>query len=107
MSQGLRDYLERRIRELEHELELLKTLKKVLDEKGLESGGGGEGLDSLPWRPYRDGNGEWIFENEAPESLISKISSGGGRAVIGDHIYDFSSARGGKRFVRRRPQKKG
>ncbi|GBC71942.1 hypothetical protein HRbin02_01731 [Candidatus Calditenuaceae archaeon HR02] len=103
---GLREYLDKRIRELEHELEVLRRIREILEEREKVSRGGGEGLDSLPWRPYRDGSGEWIFEDEAPETLISTIIAGRGRAVIDGYIYDLSSGRGGRRFVRRRPEKK-
>ena len=59
-------------------------------------------IDSLPWRPFKDGVGEWIFEDEAGQELIELPSKQGGKATIGEHVYLIAKGRG-KRFTRRKP----
>jgi len=105
MSSKELEYLNRRIEELRNELKILEALRNALTgQRSQAKSQDVEGLDNLPWKQYKDGRGEWIFENEAPQSLLEKLSKG--RAVINGYVYDFSSGRNGKRFVRRRPHRR-
>jgi len=53
-------------------------------------------LDTLPWKPFRNNNGEWIFSNQAPH-LLEAICNG--HTQIGDHQYWTSQD---NRFIGRR-----
>jgi hypothetical protein len=53
-------------------------------------------LDTLPWKPFRKGNGEWIFSNQAT-LLLEAITSGNTR--FGNYHY---WTYGDNRFIARK-----
>lgn len=53
-----------------------------------------EALESLPWKPYKSGSGEWIFSNlEDPtaKSLREALAKNNGRVKLHGVTYRFSS----------------
>ena len=55
----------------------------------------------MNWRPYPSGEGEWIFADEAPRSLVEALSSRGGSIVVGSYRYVLREGRA-KSFIARR-----
>lgn len=52
-----------------------------------------EALDGLPWKPYKNNNGEWIFsnlENLIVQSLRDALAKNNGRIKLHDATYRFS-----------------
>jgi len=105
LSSDLLKYLDEKIRLLKQELEYYEELRKL-------AAGGGEApstphmdLDSLPWRPYKDGNGEWLYRDEAPDDLATQLIQAGKPVRIGNYIYSMKSGTSGKTFISRRPAK--
>ena len=60
------------------------------------------GLDSLPWKPYRSGSGEWIFADRAPELLKRLKASPSHMVEIGDYRYRLQA---NGRFIARYPRR--
>ena len=52
-----------------------------------------EALDGLPWKPYKSGNGEWIFsnlENLIVQSLRNALAKNNGSIKLHGTTYRFS-----------------
>ncbi|MEM0481557.1 MAG: hypothetical protein QXM16_01525 [Nitrososphaerota archaeon] len=108
---GLREMLEWidwRISELERELQALRQLRELINTSLAAKSGGERTLDDLPWRPFRDGGGEWIFEDEAGQELLEALRKSGGRVAIGGYVYILAEGKD-RWFIRRKPipQKQG
>ncbi|MEM4269945.1 MAG: hypothetical protein QW223_07505 [Candidatus Caldarchaeum sp.] len=95
-------WLDERIERLEKELQVLRFLRQLASQA--ETHPKQEGFDSLPWRPFKEGGGEWIFENEASPNLVNILTRSGGKAQIDGYTYMLTEGRG-KRFIRRKPLK--
>ena len=101
----LLEWLDKRIAELEGELSKLRAIREHLmqlsgqQERGAEFTE--EDLMALPWRPYQSGMGEWVFADQAPESLVKRLEQEG-QIQIGEYVYALRTGSGGKRFVSRR-----
>jgi hypothetical protein len=66
-----------------------------------------EDLDSLPWRPYPSGRGEWVYQDEAPEALVERLRQEGKPVMIGRYLYSLRVGNTGKTFISRREAKTG
>jgi len=97
-------WLDKRIAELEKELEMLKALKQLISAPP-QPEAPSQDLEKLAWRQYRDGRGEWVFADEAPAELVNRIESSKEGLKIGNYVYEVSTGGGGKKFLRRRPVK--
>lgn len=89
----MEERLERIERKLDEVLALLKGLRGQAPSE--------EELKGLNWRPYPSGEGEWIFADEAPQSLVEALSSRGGSMVVGSYRYVLREGRA-KSFIARR-----
>ncbi|HDI46403.1 MAG TPA: hypothetical protein ENF82_01185 [Candidatus Methanomethylia archaeon] len=88
--------LEERLERIERKLdEILAILKG-----GGEASVSGEVLEELNWRSYPSGEGEWIFADEAPASLLRTLSERGSVTISG-YRYTLREGRT-KRFVARK-----
>ncbi|MEM0462150.1 MAG: hypothetical protein QW318_08135 [Candidatus Caldarchaeum sp.] len=103
MSQEIVKWIDEKIEELEKELQLLRQLRQLASPKA-EAQQKQEDLNSLPWRPFKEGGGEWIFENEASQNIVNLLVKSGGKAQIDGYTYMLTEGRG-KRFIRRKPLK--
>jgi len=88
---SVEERLDRIERKLDEVLELLRRLLEPLTP---------EELDSLDWKPYPEGEGEWIFVDEAPPKLLEALREKGS-VVIGGYRYALREGRS-KRFISRR-----
>ncbi len=84
----------------------MSRIERKLDEilallKGRAAPPSPQELDTLNWREYPSGEGEWIFADEAPIKLIEALRNIGGSAVIGGYRYTLREGRA-KKFVARR-----
>jgi hypothetical protein len=108
MSQeNLLKFIDEKITQLRAELSFYEALRQLVVKEGgtQEQPQAAPDLDRLPWRPYQRGNGEWIYRDEAPEELVTKLIQAGGPVKIGNHEYILKSGSKGKSFVSRRPVK--
>jgi len=88
---SVEERLERIERKLDEALDLLRRLLEPLSP---------EELDRLDWKPYPEGEGEWVFADEAPPKLIEALKDRGS-VVVGGYRYVLREGRS-KRFVSRR-----
>jgi hypothetical protein len=104
MGQDALSFIRRRIMELERELEYYRMMASILEEVGAGQAQPQQqlDLDSLPWRPYRDGGGEWIYRDEAPEDLVGQLIKAERPVRINGHIYIMKIGTTGKTFISRR-----
>jgi hypothetical protein len=108
MSQDTLSFVRKKIEELERELEHYRMMARILEEAGISQAQPQQqqwDLDSLPWRPYKDGGGEWIYRDEAPEDLVSQLITAGRPVRINGHIYSMKSGTTGKTFISRKAVK--
>ncbi len=70
-------WINARIGDLERELQALKTLRVLIASSIPGETQSMQDIESLPWRPFKDGGGEWIFEDEAGQELIELLSKQG------------------------------
>ncbi len=80
-------WIDSRIEGLERGLQTLKTLREFIASSIPGETQSMLDIESLPWRPFKNGVGEWIFEDEAGQELIELLSKQGGKAMIGEYIY--------------------
>jgi len=106
-QENLLKFIDDKIKQLETELERYRALRQLMVKEGREQDMSKtlSNLDELPWRQYQSGNGEWIYQDEAPEELVSKLLRAGKPVKIGNHEYVLKSGSKGKNFVSRRPVK--
>ena len=106
MSEPL-EFLEKRIQQLENELRHYKMLRDLLQKGQAESPQQPQqpqpqDLDGLPWRPYKDGGGEWVYRDEAPEDFVTQLLQAGKPVRVGGFVYSMKSGSTGKTFISRR-----
>ncbi len=104
-KEDLLKYLDEKIRKLKEELDTYQALKQLIAAGAETPTQQPQDLDGLPWRPYRDGGGEWIYRDEAPEELATQLIQAGKPVKIGDYTYSIKSGTKGKSFISRRPAK--
>ena len=108
MSQeNLLKFIDEKIKQLKAELGYYEALRQLLEKEEYQQSQpqAPPNLDQLPWRPYQKGGGEWIYRDEAPDELVTKLIQAGGPVKIGNHEYTLKSGSKGKSFVSRRPAK--
>jgi len=107
LPEDLLGYLDERIRQLEREIEVLRRLRGILEERASRPPAEPRELptllESVKWRRYPSGAGEWCFEDEAPPELIELLERGGGRCELDGYLYVLKRLSGGKMVVARRP----
>lgn len=102
MSEPL-EFLEKRIQQLENELRHYKMLRDLLQGRGEPpQQPQPQDLDGLPWRPYKDGGGEWVYRDEAPEDFVTQLLQAGKPVRVGGFVYSMKSGSTGKTFISRR-----
>ncbi len=109
-AEDLVKFLDEKIRRLREELEYYEAARRLVAKEPNSAPETTEkprdqDLNSLPWRPYRDGGGEWIYRDEAPEELATQLIQAGKPVKIGDYTYSIKSGTKGKSFISRRPAK--
>jgi hypothetical protein len=106
-QENLLKFIDDKIKQLETELEKYRALRQLMVKEVQEQDTPKTlpNLDELPWRQYQSGNGEWIYQDEAPEELVSELLRAGKPVKIGNHKYVLKSGSKGKSFVSRRPVK--
>jgi hypothetical protein len=108
MSQeNLLKFIDEKITQLRAELSFYEALRQLVVKGGgtQEQPQAAPDLDRLPWRPYQSGSGEWIYRDEAPEELVTKLIKAGKPVVVDDYEYSLRSGTKGKSFISRRPVK--
>jgi len=112
MEEGLEEvlrYVEKRMEQVEKELEMLRLLKQYLEEKRAEEviekparreEALAAAIESARWRAYRSGQGEWCFADELPKEFVDKLRSG--PVEFRGHTYVYKRLSGGKEIVARR-----
>jgi len=62
----------------------------------------GNQLDALPWKPFKEGTGWWIFKSAAPPNLVEEIQkTPGGKMSLGPYDYKISVSPRGTEFINR------
>jgi hypothetical protein len=100
-------FVEERIEQLRRELRIFEEIRSALMRVGAPPEPTEEDLDSLPWRPYPSGRGEWVYQDEAPEALVERLRQEGRPVMIGRYLYSLRVGNTGKTFVSRREAKTG
>ena len=118
MEEGLEEvlrYVEKRMEEVEKELEMLRLLKQFLEEKMSRPAPKAEeviekparreealaaAIESARWRAYRSGQGEWCFADELPKEFVDRLRSG--PMEFRGHTYVYKRLSGGKEIVARK-----
>ena len=106
----LLDMVDERIRRVEEELKSLRKLRELIQAKILEIGGIRPEerelatiLESVRWRRYPSGTGEWCFADQLPESFIKELKRSPNKSKeVSGHIYRLKVLSGGKEIVSRR-----
>jgi hypothetical protein len=76
-------FVEERIEQLRRELQIYEELRNILMRGEAPVEPTEADLDSLPWRPYQSGTGEWVYQDEAPEALVERLRREGKPVRIG------------------------
>jgi len=59
-------------------------------------------LNALPWKPFKEGTGWWIFKSAAPPNLVEEIQeTAGGKMSLGRYDYKISVSPRGTEFINR------
>jgi hypothetical protein len=98
-------FVEERIEQLRRELQIYEELRNILMRGEAPVEPTEADLDSLPWRPYQSGTGEWVYQDEAPEALVERLRREGKPVRIGKYLYSLRVGATGKTFVSRREAK--
>jgi hypothetical protein len=108
MSQeNLLKFIDEKIKQLKAELGYYEALRQLLEKEEYQQSQpqAPPNLDQLPWRPYQKGGGEWIYRDEAPEELVTKLIKAGKPVVVNNYEYSLRNGTKGKSFISRRPVK--
>ena len=117
MSEDLKeilDYVEKKMEQVKKELEMLRLLRKYLEEKLWEAAPQirpqkpaeqrerwlATAIESARWRAYRSGRGEWCFADELPKEFVDELRKG--PLEFRGHTYVYRRLSGGKEIVARR-----
>lgn len=110
----LLDMVDERIRRVEEELENLRKLRELVQAKILEMGGVRPeerglvtALESVKWKSYPSGTGEWCFADQLPEDFVKELRRSPNRSKeVGGYIYRLKILSGGKEIVSRRESRR-
>lgn len=102
---GVLAYLDRRIAELEEELRNLRLIGEALSKAPSREVKPGEGdlptiLESVRWRRYPSGNGEWSYGDQVPPELSEMLDAG--PATVGEYTYVKKRLSGGEVVIARK-----
>jgi hypothetical protein len=101
------EYIDSKIRRLEEEIRLLKSLREIMEQKAVRlSAEPSEKevpaiLSEAGWRRYPSGEGEWCFADELPKTLVEELRERGMIDLDG-YRYVYKRLSGGKEVVARR-----
>jgi len=102
------EYIDSRIRMLEEEIELLKGLREIMEDKARRLSVEPT-MEEVPailssevkWRSYPSGEGEWCFADELPRSFVEELKKKGMMDLDG-YRYVYKRLSSGKEIVARR-----